>query len=163
MKLLKRITCALLSIILVNLSFAVPVFAAEESSVVELEATVTANYGDGVVSYADSRSTTFSDTSIYISYSSEGMHIVICTDLTMTASVVGVKDIQIQKKGLLGTWTTVATSDGGEVTNASGCVTTLDYAGAEYGETYRVTCIHYGNVDGYRELYHETVGAKCVY
>lgn len=163
MKLLKKISCTLLSIILLNVSCVTPVFAAEESSVVELEATVTAEYNDGLVSYAEPRSTTFTDTTIDIAYTSDGMHIAIHTDLNMTGSVVGVKDIQIQKKGLLGTWTTVATSTGGEVTNASGCIVRLTYADAEYGETYRVTCVHYAYGDEYRELYHETIEAKCVY
>ena len=163
MKILKKISCMLLSVVLFNLCVATPVLAAEEVTIVELDANVTATYDQDMMNYVQARSTTFSDTTIDMAFSSDGMYIAIHTDLTMTGSVVGVKDIQIQKKGLLGTWTTVATSDGGEVTNASGCIGSLLYEGAEYGATYRVTCVHYGNVDGYRELYHETIEAKCVY
>ena len=91
------------------------------------------------------------------------MYVVIHTDLNKTGSIVGVKDIKIQKKNILGIWTTVATSSGGEVTNASGCSVSVTYPGAVKGETYRVTCVHYGNVDEYRELEHETEAITCAY
>ena len=162
MKLLKKTVCALLTICLLNVSVCTPVFAAEVNSAVpKLEALVTA-IDTQPGSYAASRSTTFIDTTIDMAYSAEGMRVEIHTDMNMTASVVGVKDIKIQKKGFWG-WTTVATSTGGEAYNVGGCVVTLTYTGIEYGEIYRVTCTHYGNVDEYRELYHETEGFTCIY
>lgn len=161
MKLLKKITSALLTIFLINASLCTPVLAAEESDIVELQASVTSVNAQEEL-YAQTRSTTFIDTSIDISFSADGMFVAIHTDMSKTASVVGAKDIEIQKKGLFG-WTTVATSSGGEAYNVGGCVVSFTYTGAEYEEIYRVTCTHYGDVDGYRELYHETLGYTCIY
>lgn len=161
MKLLKRITCALLTVFLMNASVSMPVQAAEATDVVELEATVTA-VAPQVISSVQPRSTTFINTMINISFSENGMYVAIHTDMNATASVVGAKDIKIQKKGLIG-WTTVATSTGGEAYNVGGCVVSLTYTGAEYGEQYRVVCTHYGNVDEYRELDHTTEWFTCIY
>lgn len=161
MKLLKKITCALLTVLLINASLSTPVLAAEESDVVELVTSVIPiNTQPGLS--VQPRSTTFIDTSINISFSADGMYVAIHTDMGATASVVGAKDIKIQKKGLLG-WSTVATAEGGEAYNVGGCVVHLNYTGAVYGEIYRVICTHYGNVDEYRELYHETLGYTCIY
>ena len=162
MKSLKKIACTLLSAILLNMSLTVPVLAAEESNVVELEATVTPIYESSALGGAQARSTTFIDTSIDVYYDEEGMQVSIFTDLNGVGSVVGAKDIKIQIKNG-SSWTTVATSTGGGVTNATGCIISVTYPDAIEGETYRVTCIHYGNVDEYRELYHETAGFKCTY
>ena len=161
MKLLKKITSALLTVLLINASFSMPVLAAEEMGVVELASTVMAIDAQ-IGLYAQSRSTTFIDTSIDMSFSAGGMYVEIHTDVGATASVVGVKDIKVQKKGLFG-WSTVATVEGGEVYNVGGCVVSFTYTGAEYEEIYRVTCTHYGQVDEYRELYHETEGFTCIY
>lgn len=163
MKLLKKITCALLTVVVLNSSFVMPVLAAEESPIVELEAEVIPLFNSASNAGIELRSTTFIDTSISIAYNAEGMHVSIYTDLNGVGSVVGAKDIKVQKKGLFGSWTTVATVEGGEVTNASGCIIRFIYLEPELGETYRVTCTHYGNVDEYRELYHETEGFTCVY
>lgn len=162
MKLLKKIACTLLTAILLNVSLATPVLAAEESNVVELEATVTADY-NMPSQLGVERSTTFIDTSIDVSFSADGMYIVIHTGMNAKASVVGAKDIEIQKKGLFGIWTTVATSSGGEAYDVSACAVSMTYTGAVKGETYRIICTHYGNVDEYRELYHETEGMTCAY
>ena len=162
MKLLKKIVCTMLTAVLLNVSWITPVLAVEEVEVVELDATVTAIYNSAVVGGIEARSTTFSDTTISISYSSAGMYVTIDTYLNKTGSVVGVKDIQIQRQDG-SSWTTVATSSGGEASNALACTVALTYTGAVKGETYRVTCVHYGNVDEYRELYHESVGVKCSY
>lgn len=101
------------------------------------------------------RATTFSDTEVIVACNSNGMDISIHTSMTKTASVVGVKDITIDRK-INGQWVTVATSTGGEVYNTIGCRIDLTYSGAIYNESYRITCVHYADVDGYRELYHET-------
>lgn len=111
---------------------------------------------------ASTRTTTFIDNTISISYSSSGMYVVIRTSMNTTASVVGAKDIEIQIKDG-SDWVTVAVSDGGESYNTITCMLSLTYTGVIEGETYRVVCTHYGNVDGYRELYHESAGFKCVY
>lgn len=163
MKPIKKIICSLLTIVLLNSSFTMEVFAMNEIPIVELQTEIVPLFDSVLNDGKESRSTTFLDTSISIAYDAEGMHVSIYTDLNAVGSVVGVKDIEIQKKGLFGIWTTVATAAGGEVTNASGCVLRLTYYDAELGETYRVTCTHYGNVDEYRELYHETVGVTCAY
>lgn len=163
MKLLKIITCMLLTVVILNSSFAVHAFAAEETPIVDFEVEVIPMFEASSHSGMGGRSTTFLDTSISIAYSAEGMHVTIYTDLNDFGSVVGARDVKIQKKGLFGIWTTIATSDGGEVTNASGCILSFTYPDVELGETYRITCIHYGNVDEYRELYHETEGFTCVY
>lgn len=160
MKLLKKITCTLLTIFLISTSTVVPVFAAERSDVVELEASVLAN-NDVQCDIVQPKSTTFADTSICMSFSAGNMHVSITTGMSMTGSVVGVKNIKIQKKGLFGIWTTVAVSDGAESYNTSSIIVGVDYAGAVEGEVYRVTCTHYGNVDEYRELDHETEAITC--
>lgn len=161
MKLLRKVTCALLTMILINASTVVPVFAAEQPDIVELEATVVANNNAQQEFVVQPRSTTFIDTSISMSFSSSGMYVSITTGMSMTGSVVGVKDIKIQKKGLFGIWTTVATSEGGEAYDTSFVMVGLTYTGAVEGEVYRVTCTHYGNVDEYRELDHETEAITC--
>lgn len=163
MKHLKRITSVLLSIILLSCSFTMSVLAAEETPIAELEVTVIPMFDTSSNAGVGTRSTTFIDTSISIAYDAEGMHVAIYTNLNGVGSVVGAKDIKIQKRGLFGIWTTIATSEGGEVTDSLGCILRFTYPDVELGETYRVTCIHYGNVDEYRELYHETVGFTCAY
>ena len=85
---------------------------------------------------------------------SEGMHVDFVVNADGKASVIGIKDIKIQKKVWYG-WKTVVTSDGAEDYNTGifGC--SLLYSGAEYGETYRITCVHYADVDGYNEVENE--------
>ena len=163
MKFARKVICTLLTVVLLNASMATPVLAAEASEIPELQATVVSFTTTPNSVNQQQRSTTFIDTSIDMAFSAEGMHITIFTEMTMTGSLVGVKDISIKKKGILGIWTTVATSSGAELTNASGIVVALNYAGAEKGETYKVICTHYGNVDGYRELYHESEEITCWY
>ena len=128
--------------------------------VVDLDATIYEYTNEsGISTYA----TIFQDASITITYhSSVGMEVVILTYVNGTASVVGVKDIKIQAKSG-NSWVTVATSAGGEVTNARGMGCEVTYAGAIEGVTYRVVCTHYANYEGYRELYHESVGMVCDY
>ncbi len=162
MKNLKKITSLLLSAIMLSTLFINVAFAAEnseETDVVALEAVVQ-EYTPNVNSAA--RSTTFADATVDVQFSSSGMSITISTSMTMIASVVGVKDIEIQLKNG-NDWVTVATSTGGELYDTLGTAVTLLYTGAIYGEYYRVVCTHYGDVDGYRELYHETGSMRCIY
>ena len=159
---MKKIISLLLSAIMLSTLFINVVFAAEnsgETGIAILEATVQ-EYTPNANSSA--RSTTFADNSIDVSFESGGMLITITTSMTMVASLVGVKDIEVQLKNG-NDWVTVATSTGGELTNVMGCTIGLTYTGAIYGEYYRVVCTHYGDVDGYRELYHETGSMRCIY
>lgn len=162
MKKIKRMISLLLSAIMLSTLFINVAFAAEDLSDAEgvaLEAVVQ-EYTPTMSSTA--RSTTFSDNSIDVQFSSSGMSITITTGMVGIASVVGVKDIEIQLRNG-NDWVTVATSTGGELYNVLGCAVDLTYTGAIYGEYYRVVCTHYGDVDGYRELYHESAAMKCVY
>lgn len=95
--------------------------------------------------------TMLSDCTIGVSASSEGMLIDISTGVVGTASVLGVKDIKIQKKTWYGGWTTVAISEGKEVSDRSIMGITILYSNAVKDATYRIKCIHYGDVNGYIE------------
>lgn len=135
--------------------------SSEQAQTVEvLPCIVRSMYNIGASS--GTRATTFSDTTINVACSSDGMYVAIHTCTTKEASVIGVKEITIDRL-LYGSWVTVATASGGEVYNTAGCVISLNYDDAIYNGTYRVTCVHYANVDGYRELYHETESMKFVY
>lgn len=91
---------------------------------------------------------------INVDCSSEGMWVDFNTSSSGTASVIGVKDIEIKKQVWYG-WKTVATSTGGERENTSNYSGHILYEDAEYGETYRITCVHYGDVNGYEEVENE--------
>ncbi len=91
---------------------------------------------------------------INVTCDSEGMHVDFMVHANGTASEIGIKDIKIQKKVWYG-WKTVATSDGAEAQNVASFGCSILYSGAEYGETYRITCIHYADVDGYTEEQNE--------
>ncbi len=109
------------------------------------------------------RGTVFNTATIAIAFDpSYGMYIGILTHLNGIGSVVGVKDILIQEKQG-NAWVTVATSAGGEVTNAAGIGCELYYPGAQSDKFYRVICTHYGDYEGYRELYHESEAFRCIY
>lgn len=91
---------------------------------------------------------------INVGCSSDGMYVEFVVNADDTASVIGIKNIKIQKKVWYG-WKTVATSDGAEDYNAGMFACSILYSGAEYGETYRISCVHYANVNGYTELENE--------
>lgn len=159
---IKKMVSALCIMVLLVSTMSMETFAAEKkevSEIIEIEASVEAYdvNGSGMT-----RATTFMDTSIDTYFDASGMHVTIHTSTTNTASVIGVKDIKVQiKEG--NNWRTVATSSGGEVYNISGCAVSFTYTGSVLDERYRVTCIHYANVDGYRELPHETAAMLCSY
>lgn len=88
---------------------------------------------------------------ISVSGDSAGMHISIFTGAVGTASVIGIKDVKIQKKGWFGLWSTVATSSGGESYDRGTTSIDILYANAEKGATYRILCVHYADVNGYTE------------
>ncbi len=88
---------------------------------------------------------------IGVSKCSEGMAIDISTETVGKSSVLGVKDVKVLKKTWYGGWETVAVSDGGEVKDRTTMGISLVYKGAVEGATYKITCVHYGNVNGYIE------------
>lgn len=112
-----------------------------------LEASV---YAVPVDENTPSLQTVFGNCFISVSGSDSGMLIEIRTESYGVSSVIGVKDVKIQKKVWYG-WQTVATSSGGELTNVSTVNCSLLYEEAVKGETYKITCVHYANVDGYKE------------
>ena len=130
-----------------------------EGDVVQLDCEVVGyNEEYQIVPYA----TAFADASITFSFGEEGMHISICTGMNGIASVVGVKNIEVHRKRLIG-WEVVAVADGGEVYNTTTALTTMVYTGAVEGEKYRVSCTHYGDVEGYREMDSQTDWITCHY
>lgn len=92
---------------------------------------------------------------ISISGHDDGMYIDITTGASGKASVIGVKDVKIQKKVWYG-WSTVGTSEGGEIYDRTMMAVCITYTKAVKGETYRVTCVHYADVDGYLEGTNDT-------
>ncbi|MCI9144079.1 MAG: hypothetical protein HFH87_15925 [Lachnospiraceae bacterium] len=95
--------------------------------------------------------TMLADCMISVGGDSEGMHIDISTGTVGTASVLGVKDVKIWKKNWRGNWDLVAISSGGEAYNRSTTGVMIVYPDAVKGATYKITCVHYGNVNGYIE------------
>lgn len=169
---LKKSVCSVLLSLFVFSSFSAEVFAASQQSssmvegVVQLDDEI-AQLDCEVIGYTQfpeivPYATTFVDAAITISFDSEGMHITICTGMNDIASVVGMKDIEVHRKKLIG-YEVVAVSDGGEVYDLTTAVCSLVYTGAVRGEKYRVVCTHYGDVDGYRELEAETDWVTCSY
>lgn len=154
---IKKILCfALVSCILLGSSVMNAVAASDESMETEVEVMDAEITPILEIPYALTRSTDFSDASILTSKGSEGeMVIQIATYTSAIASVVGVKDVVVYKKSFL-KWTEVATSSGGETYNAYGLTCVMRYYGAEEGKTYKISCTHYANVDGYREYPNET-------
>ena len=91
------------------------------------------------------------DCMIYMYPSSSGMHITFETDCAQRASIIGVKDIEIDQKVWYG-WKTVATSSGGYATNSMSYLGSILYTNAIKGEEYRITCTHYADADEYTEV-----------
>lgn len=97
-----------------------------------------------------------------ISFSSYCITMSISPQANRTASVVGVKNIKLQKKVWYG-WDVVATGAGGEVYNATSMYWNGYYYSPEYGATYKVTYTIYANVDGYAEADIEKGNYVCSY
>ena len=76
-----------------------------------------------------------------------GLHIQLETGTTKTASKLGVKDIKVQQKnGIF--WTTIATSDGGSITNDDWYMGISKCTNAVDGEIYRIKCTHFAYIGG---------------
>lgn len=87
---------------------------------------------------------------------SSGLHIEITTGCANgIASYLGVKDIKIEQKVWYG-WKTIATGSGGQQSNCGIMGVQINYANVTVGETYRISCVHYGDYDGYHELSNNT-------
>jgi|GEM_PF-1701177 len=121
--------------------------------------TIPTNNSDSLIS---PRTTTFTCATMDVTYVSTGMVITIFVSTNRTASTIGVKDIEIQKKVWYG-WETVATSAGGGDKNVDTVAYTMKYFNSVYGATYRVKCTLYANVDGYAEIAFVTDGSLCSY
>lgn len=170
-KRIKKSICSILLSLLMLSNFSVEAFAASRqninlSEVAQLDGEVIIldcevigyNQFPEVNPYA----TTFVNASTTISFDAEGMHIGICTGMNDVASVVGVKDIEVHRKTLF-SYEVVAVADGGEAYNVTTGLCSMVYTGAVQGQKYRVVCTHYGDVDGYREMYAETDWVTCNY
>ena len=116
---------------------------------------------DDIPSFEVSPYTMLADCIIGVSCASDGMHIDISTGVVGTGSVLGVKDVKIQKKTWYGGWKTVAVSEGREAYDRGTMGISLLYENAEKGATYRISCIHYGDVNGYTE--YENVTGDIVF
>lgn len=106
--------------------------------------------GEGTLPY-----TSLAQCIISISGHDDGMYIDITTGAVGIASVIGVKDIKIERKFWYG-WSTVATSSGGEITDRTMMAVCITYANAVKDATYRISCVHYADVDGYMEGTNDT-------
>lgn len=95
--------------------------------------------------------TMLADCTIGVTGDSKGMHIDISTGTVGKASVLGVKDVKIYKKNWYGGWDYVAYSSGGEAKDCGSMGINILYANAVKDATYKITCVHYGNVNGYTE------------
>lgn len=126
----------------------VPEQVNENAEVEVLEAVVVEDYdwSSGISPY-----TMLADCTIVVSGASDGMHIDISTGVVGTASILGIKDVKIYKKTWYGGWDYVAYSSGGEAKNCGTMLITILYANAVKDATYKITCVHYGDVDGYTE------------
>jgi len=100
--------------------------------------------------------TMLADCIIGVSGASDGMHIDISTGTVGKASVLGVKDVKIYKKNWYGGWDYVAYSSGGEAKDCGTMGINILYANAVKDATYKITCVHYGNVNGYTEGSHDS-------
>ena len=135
-------------------SQAVETSTTEECIEVEvLEARVTEEAGEtsGISPY-----TMLINCMINVGRKSDGMHIDFTVGTAGTASVLGIKDIKIWKKNSRGNWDLVAISEGGEAHNCATGGISLLYANAVVGATYKITCIHYGDVNGMEECDNDT-------
>lgn len=104
--------------------------------------------------------TMLTNCSIGIGCDARGLLVDITTCASQTASSIGVKDIVIEQKMWYG-WKPVASNPGAESKNRSSMGISIIYTSAVYGETYRVSCVHYGTVDSYVEG--ENVSPGVVY
>lgn len=98
--------------------------------------------------------------SIGISVDANGVKGSITTGSTVTASMIGVENIRIEKY-VDGNWELVGTSSGGYTTNDNYYAINVSTNSAQKGVEYRISCTHYAYLDGVRHaLYNVTNGVK---
>ena len=117
---------------------------------------------EGVDTLSIKPRTTMFDCEIIMAFRPEGLVMSFSTSCVGVASVIGVKDIKVQQKVWYG-WKTVLTSDGAENQNENVFGGDLVYTEAIKDKTYRVTCIHYADVNGYEEVENDTGAFKFTY
>ena len=100
--------------------------------------------------------TMLTDCMISVSGDQEAMYIDITTGVVGKASVLGVKDVKIYKKGWFGILDLVATSSGGESYDRSTMGISITYANAVKDATYKITSVHYGTVNTYTEYQNDS-------
>lgn len=90
------------------------------------------------------------------------LYMEFITASNVTASEIGIKDIKVQQKvGIF--WNTIAIGDGAYVTDDDSIVASSTCSSVVRGETYRVSCTHYGYLDGvYHSVVNTTDGHKFV-
>ena len=115
-----------------------------------LEAKIIAVEDDIIMPY-----TSLAQCIISISGHDDGMYIDITTGSVGRASVIGIKDIKIERKFWYG-WSLVATCSGCESYDHSMVGICITYDNAVKDATYRITCVHYADVDGYTEGVNDT-------
>ena len=100
--------------------------------------------------------------SIIYSCSERGLVVDFITSASQVASVIGVKDIELEIKHWYG-WSCFYRSPGCENEDSDSIGCTLTYKNAKVGATYRISCVHYADVDGYVEVENETDGFEFKY
>lgn len=86
------------------------------------------------------------DCFISVGFSSEGLDIEAFTGTNTVVPVVGIKDIRVEQKVWYG-WKLVAFADGAEDTDTAGISVHVVFEDAIKDQTYRVTCVHYADLD----------------
>lgn len=112
-------------------------------------------------SYGVQPLTTMFDCEIILAFTTKGLEMTFTTSCVDVASVIGVKDIKVQQKMWYG-WKTVYTSLGAENQNEEIFIASNIYPDAVDGKTYRVTCVHYADYDGYEEVENDTGAFKFI-
>ena len=148
-KVKRAIGLALVALFLVNAPMqevsAAEQAAVEQEEVEQMEAAVREMSEEEIAKLPMTR-TVLTGCTIAVTYKATGMQIEIYTGTTQDAPVVGVKDIKVEQKVWYG-WKTVATSAGGEMYDTMGVTCTVTYTGAQLGETYQVSCVHFADLD----------------
>ena len=163
----KRIRKAVGMVLAIMLFVNIPIMEAEaaeqyrdkDESVEVMECSV-GEVTEGYFEQIKNARTSLSDCIISVGFSSEGMDIDIMTTTNATVPVVGIKDIRVEQKVWYG-WKLVAVSSGAEVTDSDGLSVHVVFKGAIKDKTYRVTCVHYADleydgVEEYTECYANT-------
>lgn len=90
------------------------------------------------------------------------LYMEFVTGSNVTASEIGIKDVKVQQKvGIF--WNTIAFANGVSVTDDDVIVANCTCSSVVKGETYRVSCTHYGYLNGvYHSVVNTTDGYKFV-